>query len=185
MSAIQEAVPIEDNEFLSRLFGPDILGKMPRTGQHRVRRTMLCLIGNQKRDLIGCSPSKHPSFDLSGAYASWFTTQASTTPSSAPSLLMSSISYVVAALSEPILCLHAANALRDLCDANRAALALHIGAFAELHSSLTGIPVSWHHCQGFLQCPYDYNLGYREVQGAAVDRQCDSGAAPRRPNRSC
>lgn len=55
---------------------------------------------------------------------------------------MNAISYVVAALPEPSLCLPAANALRDLCDANRAALAPHIGAFAELHAGLTGIPVS-------------------------------------------
>lgn len=55
---------------------------------------------------------------------------------------MNAISYVVAALPEPLLCLSAANALRDLCDANRAALAPHIGAFAELHAGLTGIPVS-------------------------------------------
>jgi len=38
------------------------------------------------------------------------------------------ISYVVAALPEPSLCLQAANALRDLCDANRVALAPHISA---------------------------------------------------------
>ena len=39
------------------------------------------------------------------------------------------------------LCRSAANALRDLCDANRAALAPHIGAFAELHAGLNDIPV--------------------------------------------
>ncbi|KAG2116287.1 hypothetical protein DEU56DRAFT_932400, partial [Suillus clintonianus] len=36
--------------------------------------------------------------------------------------------------------LPAANALRNLCDANCAALAPHIGAFAELHAGLSGIP---------------------------------------------
>jgi hypothetical protein len=54
---------------------------------------------------------------------------------------MNAISYVVAALPEPTLCLQAANALRDLCDANRSELAPHIGAFAELHAGLTGVPV--------------------------------------------
>ena len=54
---------------------------------------------------------------------------------------MNAISYVVAALPEPALCLPAANALRDLCDANGAALAPHIGAFAELHARLNDIPV--------------------------------------------
>ena len=82
-------------------------------------------------------------FLCKGTYASWFTTQSITSAStSSPSLLMNAISYVVSALPEPSLCLPAANALRDLCDANRAALAPHIGAFAELHAGLTGIPVS-------------------------------------------
>jgi len=76
-----------------------------------------------------------------GTYASWFTTQ-NNSPTSTPSLLMNAISYVVAALPEPVLCLPAANSLRDLCDANRVALAPHIGAFAELHAGLIGIPVS-------------------------------------------
>ena len=55
---------------------------------------------------------------------------------------MSAITYVVSALPDPAFCLFAANALRDLCDANRTALAPHIGAFGELHAGLTGIPVS-------------------------------------------
>lgn len=54
---------------------------------------------------------------------------------------MSAISYVVAALPELQVCLQAADALRDLCDANRTALSPHIGAFGELHAGLTGIPV--------------------------------------------
>ncbi|KAF8124319.1 armadillo-type protein [Boletus edulis] len=118
--SIQEAIPLEDNQHLARLFGPDVLGRLPATGQERIRRTAL---------------------SLTGTYASWFTTQSITsTPTLSPSLLMNAISYVVSALSEPSLCLPAANALRDLCDANRAALAPHIGAFAELHAGLTGIP---------------------------------------------
>jgi hypothetical protein len=74
-----------------------------------------------------------------GVYASWFTTQ--TTSASSSPLLMNAVSYVVAALPEISLCLDAANALQDLCDANRAALAPHIGAFAEIHAELRGIPV--------------------------------------------
>ena len=77
-----------------------------------------------------------------GEYASWFTTLPTHPPGSAgTSLLMNAVAYVVSALREPRLCLSAANALRDLCDANRAALAPHIGAFAELHAGLSGIPV--------------------------------------------
>ncbi|KAG9308679.1 armadillo-type protein [Chiua virens] len=118
--SVQEAVPLEDNQFIARLFGPDVLGRLPTTGPDRIRRTAL---------------------SLAGTYASWFTTQSiTTTPTSSPSLLMNVISYVVAALPEPSLCLPAANALRDLCDANRTALAPHMGAFAELHAGLTGIP---------------------------------------------
>ena len=75
-----------------------------------------------------------------GSYASWFTTQPqSATNSSSP--LMNSIQYVVEALSEPSLCLPAANALRSLCDANRTALAPHLHAFGALHASLANIPV--------------------------------------------
>ncbi|KZT01812.1 ARM repeat-containing protein [Laetiporus sulphureus 93-53] len=115
---VQEAVPLEDNPHLRRLFGPDILGRLPVTGRDRVRRTTLLLIGS---------------------YSSWFTTQPDRSSSS---LLMNAISYVVAALSEPSLCLPAANALRDLCDANRTYLAPHIAAFGELHARIAGIPDS-------------------------------------------
>ena len=82
-------------------------------------------------------------FLILGSYASWFTTQPAQAPGSpTPSPLMNAITYVVSALPDPTLCLFAANALRDLCDANRTALAPHIGAFGELHAGLTGIPVS-------------------------------------------
>ncbi|KAI9058664.1 ARM repeat-containing protein [Trametes sanguinea] len=118
--AVQEAVPVEDSPHLRQIFGPEILGKLPRAGDDRVRRTTLHLIGS---------------------YASWFTTQPAQLPESpTPSPLMNAISYVVSALPDPVLCLSAANALRDLCDANRVALAPHIAAFGELHAGLTGIP---------------------------------------------
>lgn len=54
---------------------------------------------------------------------------------------MSAVSYVVAALTDPSLCLQAASALGNLCDANRRALAPQIAAFAELHAGLERIPV--------------------------------------------
>ena len=77
-----------------------------------------------------------------GVYSTWFTPQSKgPTFSTTPSLLMNSISYVVAALPELVLCLPAANALRDMCNANCAALVLHIGAFAELHAGLNDILV--------------------------------------------
>jgi hypothetical protein len=43
--SIQEAVPLEPNQHLSLLFGPEILGQLPISGGHRVQRTMLGLIG--------------------------------------------------------------------------------------------------------------------------------------------
>ncbi|OBZ74388.1 Importin-13 [Grifola frondosa] len=118
--AVQEAIPLEDCPHLRRVFGPEILGRLPTTGDDRVRRTALNLIAS---------------------YASWFTTQPKQSPDSpTPSLLMNAISYVVAALTVPTLCMPAANALRDLCDANRTALAPHISAFGELHAGVTNIP---------------------------------------------
>ena len=75
-----------------------------------------------------------------GSYASWFTTQPQSTTTN-PSLLMGAIQYVAEALSEPSLCLPAANALRSLCDANRTTLAPHLHAFGALHANLANIPV--------------------------------------------
>lgn len=43
--AVQEAVPIEDNPHLRRLFGPAVFGKLPTSGSDRVRRTAVILIG--------------------------------------------------------------------------------------------------------------------------------------------
>lgn len=87
---------------------------------------------------------------------------------------MNAISYVVSALPEPSLCLPAANALRDLCDANRAALSPHIGAFAELHAGLVGVPVS-----GVLAVRLHLLstriLGDGEEQSIAIDSECHSG----------
>jgi hypothetical protein len=54
---------------------------------------------------------------------------------------MTVLVYVVAALTDPSLCLQAALALRNLCDANRKALAPQIGAFAELYAGLGSVPV--------------------------------------------
>ena len=70
-----------------------------------------------------------------GTYATWFTTQ------DQPDLLVGALSYVVQALEDSSLGLPAANALKDLCDANRQALAPRIAEFAELHARLPSIPV--------------------------------------------
>jgi hypothetical protein len=88
---------------------------------------------------------------------------------------MNAIKYVVAALPEPSLWLQGANALRDLCDANRSALAPHIGAFAELHASLTGVPVRAVFLLGTSMMILNGALkGHREDEGSTICRQCNS-----------
>ncbi|KAG5640713.1 hypothetical protein DXG03_007470 [Asterophora parasitica] len=82
-------------------------------------------------EILGRLPS-------TGTYSSWFASQ----PLDNPGLLMSVLTYVASALTDPSLCLQAANALRNLCDANRKALAPQIGAFAQLHAALGSIPDS-------------------------------------------
>jgi len=54
--SIQEAIDLTDNiPHLPRLFGPDILGRLPQDGQPRVRRTMLGVIGTMNViSLIHC-----------------------------------------------------------------------------------------------------------------------------------
>ena len=45
LSSAQEAVPISDNQYLRKLFSGDIVGQLPATGRHRVRRAAINLIG--------------------------------------------------------------------------------------------------------------------------------------------
>jgi hypothetical protein len=96
---------------------------------------------------------------------------------------MNALSYVVAALREPQLCLAAANALRDLCDANRDALAPHVGAFAELHAGLATIPVRFSsHPRRSISCG---PAGHRTKQGAPVNRECYPGTPAGRVHPAC
>ncbi|KAF5368680.1 hypothetical protein D9757_010224 [Collybiopsis confluens] len=120
ISSIQEALDYEKTPLLELLFSHQALGRLPTTGNIRVRRTTLGLIGT---------------------YASWFAVSSATIPSKSE-LLMSAISYVVQSLPDQVLSVHAASALRNLCDANRKALAPRIGAFAELHAGLDQVPDS-------------------------------------------
>ncbi|KAG8926042.1 hypothetical protein FRC01_009412 [Tulasnella sp. 417] len=113
IKTIQEAIPVGPNQNLSRVFGPEVLGKLPMQGHEQIRRTAL---------------------DLVGSYATWFHAQ------DTPELLMNAMSYVVAAFSEPLLSLHAARALRDLCENNRKALSNHIDSFSNLYANLPSIP---------------------------------------------
>jgi len=43
--SIQESIDMDQAPQLSRLFRPDILGKLPSTGRSRIRRTALGVIG--------------------------------------------------------------------------------------------------------------------------------------------
>ncbi|KAG6828197.1 hypothetical protein H0H92_008816 [Tricholoma furcatifolium] len=117
VTSIQEAIDMETTPYLPQVFGPEILGRLPSTGASRIRRTTLNLIG---------------------AYSSWFASQ----PATVPGLLMNVLTYVAGALTDPSLCLSAATALRNLCDANRKALAPEIATFGQLHAALGIIPVS-------------------------------------------
>ncbi|KAJ7604267.1 armadillo-type protein [Roridomyces roridus] len=100
---------------LSILFGPQVFGRLP-AGYARVRRTALGLVDT---------------------YSGYFATQP-------PAALGAALRYVLGALTdaEPGVCLQAALALRSLCDANRRALAAQIGAFAEVHAGIGGVPDS-------------------------------------------
>jgi len=69
-----------------------------------------------------------------GSYATWFTAQD-------PALLLTVVNYVASAILEPSLCLGAATSLKELCDANRKALAPHVSAFGELYGRLGTVPV--------------------------------------------
>ncbi|KAJ7095461.1 armadillo-type protein [Mycena crocata] len=130
LRAVHEAIdPDADAEEppLARLFGAAVWGRMPggplaqtgwenTQGKARLRRTALAVVDT---------------------YASYFTTR----PSDA---LLPPLQYVIGALADGDsgICLQAALALRSLCDANRRALASRIGAFAEVHAGLGGVPDS-------------------------------------------
>jgi hypothetical protein len=92
------------------------------------------------------------------------------------------VSFVVTALSEQSLCLPAANALKELCDANRVALAPHINAFGTLHAGLASIPVSvsvrqWSRVSVGLS-RLVVQLGDREEQGPAIHSKRDPSYSP-------
>ncbi|KAG8959657.1 hypothetical protein FRC03_007658 [Tulasnella sp. 419] len=112
IKSVQEAVPLTSNKYLSQVFGPEILGRLPAQGSSQVRRTAL---------------------DLIGAYSTWFVGNDDTQ-------LLGVMGFIVQAFSEPNLSLPAARALRDICEHNRIALSKHIGSFGQLHASLPSIP---------------------------------------------
>lgn len=150
--SVQEAVDLEKSPQLRRLFSPQIFGRLPSTGRSRIRRTALGVVGLSSSPLNDVS--HYVNLYILGTYSSWFAIQSLHTPPSnladEPNLLLTALSFVVSALSDPSLCQSAATALKKLCDANRKELAIHINAFGELHSSLNAIPV------GCCLCHLDY-----------------------------
>ncbi|GAA5940738.1 hypothetical protein JCM3775_004883 [Rhodotorula graminis] len=105
------APPTPLNTYLSTLFGPSILGRLP-SAQHSfpsLRSTALRLVG---------------------AYAPWFSAHADA--------CLQAVSFVVAGLQEPELVPGAARALRGLCDANRKVLVGHVASFVQVLGGLEG-----------------------------------------------
>ena len=159
------------NPHLERLFGPEISGQLPSTGHDRIRRTMLILIGNINLLMKFWYSTK---CIKTGTYATWFTVPID------ERYLLNALNYVVGALDEPSLCLQAANALRDLCDANRQKLAKHIASFGELHSRLPAIPVCA--AASFTQpdkikCCLSFRTGFRENQSHSINFQRYTGTS--------
>ena len=77
---------------------------------------------------------------------------------------MNAMGYVVGAFADPALSLHAAKALRDLCENNRRALSGHIDSFSNLYANLSSIPVI--PLLGWLNVRLiPYLLGHRKGQG--------------------
>lgn len=96
---------------LRTLFGPTILGALPRSaGQHiSLRSTTLRLMGE---------------------YAAWFATQ--------PEACLAAVGFVVQGLEEKELAAGAARALRGLCASNRKVLRGHVGDFVSVLGGLEG-----------------------------------------------
>ncbi|KZT39584.1 hypothetical protein SISSUDRAFT_1061061 [Sistotremastrum suecicum HHB10207 ss-3] len=169
ISSVQESVPLTPNPHLERLFSSEVLGRLPGgesiTGAPIPNTTLNTTTGgtNGGRE-SGREAVRKTAVGMIGAYATWFTLQP--TP-----LLMTVLSYVVSTLTssssstptpssssnpntnvpparaptsveQDLLILSAANALRDLCDANRGVLARSgaIAGFGELYSQIGGIP---------------------------------------------
>ncbi|KAF8762018.1 ARM repeat-containing protein [Rhizoctonia solani] len=131
IKAIQEALPVDPNPSLATLFGPRVLGRLPRAGTHRHERARVHL--QETTDRVGPQTAAANGANLAVP---------GTNAGEGASLLLDAVGYVVAALEEPAVCGDAARALKELCDANRVRLAPHIQSFGELHQRLPRIPAN-------------------------------------------
>ena len=79
--SIQEAAEVEENPYLDRLFGPDVLGRLPTTGLDLVRKTALGLIGEDvlaqppKRDVDGLASFTRSLCVMVRAYIDYITSE--------------------------------------------------------------------------------------------------------------
>ncbi|KAJ7820857.1 hypothetical protein B0H13DRAFT_2291922 [Mycena leptocephala] len=134
---------------LGRLFGGEVWGRLPgalpasaahnptTTTMHNQGHNGANGQGGQEGEALAVQRLRRTALGLVDTYASYFTTRT-------PDALLPPLQYVLGALADPDpgICLAAALALRSLCDANRRALASKIGAFAEVHAGLGGVPDS-------------------------------------------
>ncbi|BGP56873.1 hypothetical protein JCM8202v2_004506 [Rhodotorula sphaerocarpa] len=106
-----DAAPAPLQQYLSTLFGPAVLGRIPsEAGIHpSLRSTALRLVG---------------------AYSAWFAAH--------PDACLQAVTFVVSGLQEPDLVSGAAKALRGLCDANRKVLMPHVPSFVQVLGNLEG-----------------------------------------------
>ncbi|KAJ7432478.1 hypothetical protein B0H11DRAFT_808219 [Mycena galericulata] len=139
------------NPALARLFGAGVFGRLPVSyGAEEYRGGMGVPGGGhgggmglglgeerEREEREAIARVRRTALGLVDTYSAYFTTQP-------PEALGAPLRYVLGALAdpEPGVCLQGALALRSLCDANRRALAGQIGAFAEVHAGIGGVPDS-------------------------------------------
>ncbi|KAJ7452683.1 armadillo-type protein [Mycena galericulata] len=139
------------NPALARLFGAGVFGRLPvGYGAEEYRGGMGVPGGGhgggmglglgeerEREEREAIARVRRTALGLVDTYSAYFTTQP-------PEALGAPLRYVLGALAdpEPGVCLQGALALRSLCDANRRALAGQIGAFAEVHAGIGGVPDS-------------------------------------------
>ncbi|KAJ6522588.1 hypothetical protein B0H19DRAFT_655372 [Mycena capillaripes] len=116
---------------LGRLFGAGVWGRLPASSSNGANK------GAGEGEALAVARLRRTALGLVDTYAAYFTTRT-------PDALLAPLQYVLGALADADagICLQAALALRSLCDANRRALASRIGAFAEVHAGLGGVPDS-------------------------------------------
>ncbi|KAJ7092338.1 armadillo-type protein [Mycena belliarum] len=113
---------------LTRVFAPGVWERLPTSRADAAP-------GKAEGVILSESRMRRTALGLVDTYSSYFATR----PAEA---VLPPLRYVLGALRDADrgVCLQAALALRSLCDANRRALAERIGAFAEVHAGLGGVP---------------------------------------------